>query len=233
MAKKEGIRKLFDNIAGDYDRLNHILSMNADKGWRKKAIKEILDTDKAMNILDVACGTGDFTIAIATKAPQGSMVTGLDLSEGMMKVGREKIRAAGVNARMVQGDCENLPYEENEFDRISVGFGVRNFEHLAIGLKEMHRVLKPNGKLVILELSIPSNPVIRWFYKIYFLKVLPVVGGWISGDRGAYSYLPASVMKFPAPERFVLMLKDAGFNEVSHRAFTFGICSMYVCTKTN
>lgn len=233
MAKKEGIRKLFDNIAGDYDRLNHILSMNADKGWRKKAIKEILDTDKAMNILDVACGTGDFTIAIAAKAPQGSMVTGLDLSEGMMKVGREKIRAAGVNARMVQGDCENLPYEENEFDRISVGFGVRNFEHLAIGLKEMHRVLKPNGKLVILELSIPSNPVIRWFYKIYFLKVLPVVGGWISGDRGAYSYLPASVMKFPAPERFVLMLKDAGFNEVSHRAFTFGICSMYVCTKTN
>lgn len=233
MAKKEGIRKLFDNIAGDYDRLNHILSMNADKGWRKKAIKEILDTDKAMNILDVACGTGDFTIAIAAKAPQGSMVTGLDLSEGMMKVGREKIRAAGVNARMVQGDCENLPYEENEFDRISVGFGVRNFEHLAIGLKEMHRVLKPNGKLVILELSIPSNPVIRWFYKIYFLKVLPVVGGWISGDRGAYSYLPASVLKFPAPERFVLMLKDAGFNEVSHRAFTFGICSMYVCTKTN
>ena len=115
MAKKEGIRKLFDNIAPDYDKLNHILSMNIDKGWRRKAVKELLDTQEPLNILDVACGTGDFTIEIAQKAPAGSKVTGIDLSEGMMKIGREKIKAAGVDAQMVQGDCEELPYADNTF----------------------------------------------------------------------------------------------------------------------
>ena len=231
MAKKEGIRKLFDNIAPDYDKLNHILSMNIDKGWRKKAVKEIVDTEYPLNILDVACGTGDFTIEIAQKAASGSTVTGIDLSEGMMKIGREKIAAAGVSAQMVQGDCENLPYGEGEFDRISVGFGVRNFEHLELGLSEMCRVLKQNGKLVVLELSVPSNALIRWCYKLYFLKILPAVGGWISGDRGAYEYLPASVLRFPAPHKFMGMMQDAGFNKVSHRSMTFGICRMYIGEK--
>ena len=231
MAKKEGIRKLFDNIAPDYDKLNHILSMNIDKGWRKKAVKELLDTNEPLNILDVACGTGDFTIEIAQKAPTGSKVTGIDLSEGMMKIGREKIKAAGVDAQMVQGDCEELPYADNTFHRISVGFGVRNFEHLEIGLQQMHRVITPGGKLVVLELSVPSNPVIRWCYKLYFLKILPTIGGWISGDRGAYEYLPASVLRFPAPDKFIAMLKDAGFSKVIHRSLTFGICRMYIGIK--
>lgn len=228
MAKKEGIRKMFDNIAPDYDKLNHILSLNIDKGWRKKAVKEIVNTDSPLNILDVACGTGDFTIEIAQKAPQGSTITGIDLSEGMMKIGREKIAAAGVNARMVQGDCENLPYDNGEFNRISVGFGVRNFEHLERGLSEMCRVLKQGGKLVILEFSVPTNPIIRWCYKFYFLKILPAIGGWISGNRAAYEYLPASVLHFPAPDVFMGMMKDAGFKEVKYRSLTFGICMMYI-----
>lgn len=228
MAKKEGIRNLFDRIAPDYDRLNHILSLNIDKGWRRKAVKEIVDCESPLNILDVACGTGDFTIEIARKMPKGSMVIGIDLSEGMMEIGREKIAEAGVRAEMIQGDCEALPFEDSVFDRISVGFGVRNFENLDKGLKEMNRVMKPGGKLVILELSVPSNPVLRWCYKLYFLKVLPLVGGWISGDRGAYEYLPASVLRFPAPDRFMEMMRKAGFRDVMHRSFTFGICRMYV-----
>ncbi len=231
MAKKEGIRKLFDNIAPDYDRLNHILSLNIDKGWRRKAVKEIIDSEQPMTILDVACGTGDFTIEIARKAAGGSRVTGIDLSEGMMKIGREKIKKAGVEAEMVQGDCEALPYDEGTFDRISVGFGVRNFEHLDVGLKEMCRVLKTDGKLVVLELSVPSNGFVRWCYKLYFLKILPAVGGWISGDRGAYEYLPASVLKFPAPEKFMEMMRKSGFKEVRHRSLTLGICRMYVGVK--
>lgn len=231
MAKKEGIRKLFDNIAPDYDKLNHILSLNIDKGWRRKAVKELLDTDQPLEILDVACGTGDFTIEIAQKAPAGSKITGIDLSEGMMKIGREKIKAAGVQAELVQGDCEELPYADGTFHRISVGFGVRNFEHLEIGLQQMYRVLERGGKLVILELSVPSNPVVRWCYKLYFLKVLPTIGGWISGDRGAYEYLPASVLRFPAPQKFMEMMQQAGFGKVLHKSLTLGICRMYIGIK--
>lgn len=231
MAKKEKIKSLFDNIAPDYDKLNHILSLNIDKGWRRKAVKEIADSAKPLTVLDVACGTGDFTIEIARKAAEGSSIIGIDLSEGMMKVGREKLKAAGIDATLEYGDCEALTYPGSSFDRVSVGFGVRNFEHLEIGLKEMYRVLKPGGKLVILELSVPSNPVIRWCYKLYFLRILPAIGGWVSGNRGAYKYLPASVLHFPAPDKFIPMLKEAGFGDVRHKAFTLGICRMYVGIK--
>lgn len=231
MAKKEGIRRLFDKIAPEYDRLNHILSLNIDKGWRKKAVREVADADAPLKVLDVACGTGDFTIEIARKLVPGSSIVGVDLSEGMMEVGREKIKAAGVAAEMVQGDCEALSFEDGSFDRVAVGFGVRNFEHLDLGLSEMYRVLAKNGKLVVLELSIPSNAFVRWCYKLYFLKILPVIGGWISGDRGAYEYLPASVLRFPAPEKFMQMMKEAGFGKVSHKSFTLGICRMYVGVK--
>lgn len=231
MAKKEKIKSLFDNIAPDYDKLNHILSLNIDKGWRKKAVRKIVDNEHPLNVLDVACGTGDFTIEIARKAAKGSRITGIDLSEGMMKVGREKIESAGIEATLEYGDCEALTYPDNSFDRVSVGFGVRNFEHLSVGLKEMHRVLKPGGKLVILELSVPSNLVIRWCYKLYFLKILPAIGGMVSGNRNAYEYLPASVLHFPAPDKFIPMLKEAGFGEVEHKALTFGICRMYIAIK--
>lgn len=222
---------MFDRIAPDYDRLNHIMSLNIDKGWRRKAVKEVADTGNPLQVLDIACGTGDFTIEIARKLAEGSKVTGIDLSEGMMQVGREKMSKAGVTAEMVQGDCEDLPYPDNSFDRISVGFGVRNFEHLEIGLKEMYRVLKPEGKLVILELSIPENPVVRWCYKLYFLHMLPKIGGWISGEKGAYNYLPASVLKFPAPAKFAQLLDDTGFKHIKTRSLTFGICQMYTGIK--
>lgn len=156
---------------------------------------------------------------------------GIDLSEGMLEVGRSKCAEKGIEADLQQGDCEAMPYSEGEFDRIGVGFGVRNFENLPKGLSEMYRVLKKDGRLVILELSVPSNSFIRWCYKLYFLKILPAIGGWISGNRSAYEYLPASVLQFPAPDKFMQMMTDAGFSNVQHRSFTFGICRMYIGTK--
>lgn len=231
MGKKEGIRRLFNSIASDYDWLNHILSLNIDKGWRRKAVKEIADKDSPVKVLDVACGTGDFTIEIARKVAAGSEVIGVDISEGMMEIGKEKILKAGVAAEMSIADCEALPYDQNTFDRIAVGFGVRNFEHLDLGLREMCRVLKPDGKLVILELSLPSNRFVRGCYMLYFQKILPMVGGFLSGDRGAYEYLRTSVLRFPAPDKFIEMLKSAGFEQVEHRPLTFGICRMYICHK--
>ena len=223
MAKKEGVQIMFDTIAPDYDKLNHILSLNVDKGWRKKAVRQIIDTDAPLRILDVACGTGDFLIEIAEKANKESLLQGIDISEEMMKIGREKIKKNGFTAKLEQADCEALPFDNDTFDRISVGFGVRNFEHLSLGIKEMCRVLKPNGKLVILELSVPTNPFIRWCYKLYFLKILPAIGGWVSGDKGAYKYLPASVLKFPAPPVFIDIMKEAGFKTVIHKPLTLGI----------
>lgn len=232
MAKKEGIKRLFDNIAPDYDKLNHILSLNIDKGWRKRAVREITDVSAAQNILDVACGTGDFTIEIARCAAAGSRIVGIDISEGMLEIGREKVKRASLtNVEMFEGDCEALQYEDSSFDRISVGFGVRNFEHLEIGLGEMYRVLVKGGKLVILELSVPSNAFLRWCYKLYFLRILPAIGGFVSGNRGAYEYLPASVLNFPAPDRFIAMMKAAGFAVVEQTPLTFGICRMYVGKK--
>lgn len=231
MAKKEGVKKMFDNIAPDYDRLNHILSLNIDKNWRKKAVRELADEARPLNVLDVACGTGDFTIEIARKVPQGSTVVGVDISDGMIAVGLEKLAKLGIDATLKVADCEALPYEDNTFDRISVGFGVRNFEHLELGLSEMYRVLAPGGKLVILELSVPSNAFIRWCYKLYFLKILPFIGGLVSGDRSAYEYLPASVLRFPAPDKFMSIMKSAGFDVVEHRALTLGVCRMYIGKK--
>ena len=231
MAKKEGVRKMFDNIAPEYDRLNHILSLNIDKRWRTKAVRELADEPRPLKVLDVACGTGDFTIEIARKVAPGSEVLGVDISEGMIAVGMDKIAKSGVDASMHVADCEALPYDENAFDRISVGFGVRNFEHLQLGLSEMCRVLKKDGKLIILELSVPSNAVIRWFYKLYFLHILPAVGGAVSGNKSAYKYLPASVLNFPGPDKFIPMMKEAGVAEVKHKAFTLGICRMYIGIK--
>ena len=231
MAKKEGVKKMFDNIAPDYDKLNHILSLNIDKRWRKKAVRELADEPRPLKVLDVACGTGDFTIEIAQKVSKGSEVLGVDISDGMIAVGVEKLAKLGMDVKLEVADCEALPYEDNTFDRISVGFGVRNFEHLELGLSEMYRVLTPGGKLVILELSVPSNAFIRWCYKLYFLKILPFIGGLVSGNRGAYEYLPASVLRFPAPDKFMSMMKEAGFDVVEHTSLTMGVCRMYVGKK--
>ena len=149
----------------------------------------------------------------------------------MLQIGRDKCSKEGITADLQTGDCEAMPYKDETVDRIGVAFGVRNFENLPKGLTEMLRVLKPEGKLVILELSIPRNPIIRWCYKLYFLKILPAIGGWVSGNRGAYEYLHTSVLRFPAPDKFIAMLKAAVFESVEHKSLTFGICRMYICKK--
>lgn len=233
MPRKEKIREMFDDISKDYDRLNHILSLDIDAGWRRKAVREIICPGKRLDILDVACGTGDFSICIANADKEGSLVTGIDISEGMLEVGRKKTAAAGLDGkvRLTAGDCEKMSFEDCSFDRVSVAFGVRNFENLEAGLKEMLRVLKPGGKAVILELSVPSSGILRALYKMYFLHILPAIGGMVSGNRGAYRYLPASVLRFPSPERFTSIMEDCGYSHVARKSFTMGICRMYVGTK--
>ena len=229
MPKKEKVQQMFDNIAPTYDRLNHLMSMNVDKLWRRHALKEIAD-GTPQRILDVACGTGDSTISIARAAAEGTTVTGADISEGMMALVMEKAEKAGVGDRidLQVADGENLPYGEGTFDRVTCAFGIRNFEHKEKGLQEFLRVLRPGGRAVILELSVPQNKVVRWVYDLYFLHILPWVGGSISGDKAAYKYLPASVHNFPAPKDFCEMMEAAGFRSVRCKTFTLGLCRMYV-----
>ncbi len=229
MPKKENIQKMFDDIAPEYDKLNHIMSFEIDKGWRKKAVRKLVDTDKSLEILDVACGTGDFSIEIAKKTKIGSHITGVDLSSGMLEIGKKKVNDLGLSEKikLEQGDCEHLRFPEQSFDRVSAAFGVRNFENLETGLKEMRRVLKTGGKIVILELSVPDNKLLLALYKIYTLRLLPAIGGVISGNRGAYEYLPSSVIKFPKPEKFKDLMSRCGFKNIKSRSFTFGVCRMY------
>lgn len=229
MPKKEGIRELFDDIAVKYDRFNHISSFGADRSWRRKAVREIADTKTPIRVLDVATGTADFAIAVTRKAAAGTQVTGIDLSEAMLEVGRAKCQ--GLPIELEVGDAENLRFEDETFDRVCVAFGVRNFENLMQGLREMRRVLKPGGKLVILELSYPKNRLIFSFYKFYSLKVLPKIGAGMTGNTGAFTYLPDSILKFPLPEKFIPMLREAGFSTVRARQFMFGVCRMYCAVR--
>lgn len=228
MAKKNFIIQLFDDIAPTYDKLNHLLSMNIDKQWRKKAVRTICQK-QPQTALDIACGTGDFAIALAQAGIPH--VTGIDISEGMLEVGRKKVAALGLNIDMKVDDCEQLNMADGSVDAISAAFGVRNFEHLQKGLEEMHRVLRNDGFVCILELSVPQNPVLCWIYKLYFMHVLPFFGGLISGNRSAYEYLPNSVLNFPKPDKFCSMLSDAGFKQVKSRSLTFGLCRMFTGVK--
>lgn len=232
MKKKEKIREMFDGIAPSYDRLNHLLSLGVDRLWRKRSLKAIVDGTQ-QQILDVACGTGDSTIAIAAAAAPGSVVTGVDISEGMMSLLMRKAAREGVHdrIRLLRADAEALPFDEAAFHRVNCAFGVRNFERKDLALSEFHRVLKPGGKAVVLELSVPDKRFLRRLYDLYFLHVLPWVGGVISGNKAAYRYLPASVHAFPAPESFCDLMQDAGFSDVYFKSFTFGLCRMYVGTK--
>ena len=227
------IEELFNSIADDYDRLNHLLSLGTDRRWRRLALKIFVVPGKAQDILDVACGTGDFSIDIAAAASADTIVTGIDLSDGMLNVMREKVAHKGLGGRirMLQGNCENLPFADSGFDCVTIAFGIRNFEHREVALREILRVLRPGGKLVILELSVPENPVLRWGYNLYFTHILPLVGGMISGDRAAYRYLPASVLKFPGRKEWMATMTSCGYRNVTHKAFTFGVCRMYTGTK--
>lgn len=235
MPKKEKVRDMFDGIAADYDRLNHIMSLDVDRAWRRKALDRIVAPD-VRRILDLACGTGDFSVAMAKRLRSRSLdarVTGVDLSEGMLAVMREKVAREDLQdmISIEQGDGENLHFGDASFDRVTIAFGIRNFENREKGLREMFRVLRPGGRVVILELSVPENAFFRWCYNLYFLHILPLVGGRLSGDRAAYRYLPASVLHFPGRWAFMETMRECGFADVEHKALTFGICRLYVGTK--
>ena len=223
---------MFNDIAPSYDRLNHLMSLGIDNIWRKKALKEIVDGTQ-QQILDVACGTGDSTIAIAKAMEPGGRVTGIDISAGMMEPLMRKAAHEGVHDRikLLQADALQMPFEADSFHRVTCAFGIRNFEDRKKGLAEFLRVLKPGGKAVILELGIPDKPFIKTLYDIYFRHILPLIGGLISGNRAAYRYLPESVYAFPRPEAFCAMMERAGFHNVRHRNFTFGLCRLFIGEK--
>ncbi|MBO4446537.1 MAG: bifunctional demethylmenaquinone methyltransferase/2-methoxy-6-polyprenyl-1,4-benzoquinol methylase UbiE [Bacteroidales bacterium] len=229
------IAEMFDSIAPDYDRLNHILSLGTDRCWRKRAVRAITNPAVVQNILDISCGTGDFSILAARSANPESTVTGLDISAGMLAVMKEKLREEGLagKVQMVLGDAAALPFSDNSFDSVSIAFGIRNMADRPGVLREVLRVLKPHGKLVILELSTPQAPVIHQLYCLYFKHILPIIGGMVSGDKAAYRYLPASVLAFPKKEEWLRTMGECGFSEVAHRAFSFGICRMYIGNKPN
>jgi len=227
MAKKEVVKEIFNDIAPHYDLLNHLLSVNIDKGWRKKAMRYI-EAGEKQRLLDVACGTGDFSIAASRCGVR--QVIGVDISAKMIEVGRKKVDALGLSEviDLRSGDSEQLEFEDAFFDVVTVAFGVRNFEHLEAGLKEMRRVLKPGGKVIILEFSMPEHFPLKHLYRFYFRHILPAVGGWISGNKGAYTYLPESVMKFPQGQAFLDILRQCGFSYARQRKLSFGIASLYV-----
>lgn len=231
-SKKEQVEIMFDNIAPTYDKLNHIMSLNIDRVWRRRVMR-IVRRAKAHKIMDVATGTGDLAIAMAKRVDR-TQILGVDLSEEMLAVARRKVEKQGLEERIMlaKGDAENLDMVSSEsIDAATVAFGVRNFENIERGLSEIYRTLKPGGKLVVLEFSMPKNRLVRWVYSQYAHRLLPRIGGMISKDKKAYTYLPDSVEEFPAPERFAEILHGVGFKSVKTRSQSFGIAYIYDATK--
>lgn len=229
--KKEQVRAMFDGIARRYDLLNHLLSLGVDRGWRRRVVRAVR-AERPRSVLDMATGTADLAIMLAKSCP-GARVVGVDLSERMLAVGRSKVERESLSERieLVQGDAESAAYGREAFDAATVAFGVRNFEHLELGLQEMYRVLKTGGKVIILEFSMPEHFPMKQLYRFYFCHILPTIGGWISGNKGAYTYLPESVMKFPQGETFLQIMRDCGFQHPVRRKLSFGIASLYVGEK--
>jgi len=229
-SKKEQVAEMFDNISHRYDFLNHFLSLGIDKLWRKKAVNILRPSDPKM-ILDVATGTGDFALECLSLNPQ--KIYGIDISNGMLEKGREKItkRKEDQRIELKYGDSENIPFEDDTFDAITVAFGVRNFENLEKGLTDMRRVLKKGGKAVILEFSKPKAFPIKQIYNFYFHKVLPFIGKIVSKDASAYTYLPESVEAFPEGATFEGILKKLDYNLDRTHSLFFGIASIYVVQK--
>lgn len=230
LGKKEQVALMFNNISPKYDLLNHMLSLGIDIRWRKKAIKQLISI-KPKSILDVATGTADF--AIQSLALDPDKVIGVDISTGMLDVGKEKIKKKNLEhiISLEAGDSENLQFEDNNFDAVIVAFGVRNFENLENGLTNMYRVLKENGKVVILEFSKPTSFPFKQIYNFYFKSILPNIGNVISKDNSAYTYLPESVQAFPDGSKFLDILNKTGFNQTECIPLTFGICSIYTGVK--
>ena len=230
LSKKGQVEKMFNNISKEYDILNRVISFGIDVSWRKKIVK-ILKSKNPSMILDVATGTGD--LAIAMVETNAKKIIGLDISKGMLDVGIEKIKDKNLNHTidMVIGDSENLKYEDNFFDAVTVSFGVRNFESLDSGLKEIFRVLKPNGSLVILETSNPTKFPFKQIYTFYSKFILPTIGKIFSKDKLAYNYLSESSAEFPFGEKFNNILKKIGFTNVVDFPQTFGVATIYVASK--
>ena len=229
--KAAQVETMFDNIAPTYDRLNHRLSWNIDKGWRRKAIRQ-LEPYRPQTMLDIATGTGDFAI-LAAQMLQPQRLIGADISEGMMAVGRKKVEAAGLAdiITLERQDCLALTYPDASFDAVTAAFGIRNFADLDRGLREMQRVLRPGGHLSIVELTTPVKFPMRQLFWLYSHAVLPVYGRLVSKDRQAYTYLTRTIEAFPQGERMVQILRDAGFSEAAFRRLTFGICTLYTAVK--
>ncbi len=230
LSKKAQVAEMFNNIAGRYDFLNHFLSMGIDKGWRKKAIAEVVEI-RPDAVLDVATGTGDMAIATATIHP--CKIMGVDIADQMLEIGRKKISAKKLqdNITLQTGDSEQMPFADKSFDAVMCAYGVRNFEHLEAGLSEMSRVLRPGGKVVILEFSHPGSFPVKQLYNFYFRYILPVLGKWLSKNARAYSYLHESVMAFPEGKQFCEILEKCGFKEAKHRSLTFGVTTIYTAIK--
>ncbi len=230
-SKREQIAEMFDNVSPKYDFLNHLLSGGIDFWWRKKAIS-MLRAEKPQLILDIATGTGDLAVE-AVKQLKPKKVIGVDISEGMLSFGREKMKKLGLEDKieLQMGDSEKLQFENNTFDAVIVSFGVRNFENLEKGLTDMCRVTKSGGTCVVMEFSNPKTPIIKQLYNFYNATILPFIGRLVSKDSSAYSYLPESVKAFPEGENFLRVFEKAGFSQTKCIPLTFGVCSIYVGKK--
>ena len=231
-AHARAVREMFSGIAGRYDLLNHVLSLNIDKAWRRKVhaeIQEILNNKNAV-VLDVACGTGDLSIELDRGS--AARVIGTDFCRPMLKVAKEKTVATNARIPYIEADAMNLSFADDTFDALTIAFGLRNLANFSVGLHELHRVLKPGGRIAILEFSSPIVPGFRQLFNFYFAHVLPRIGGAVSGSRGAYEYLPDSVAKFPDQKTLVSMMEQTGFTAVKYQNLTGGIAALHSGTKT-
>lgn len=230
LGKKEQVTQMFDTISGNYDDLNRVISFGIDVKWRKNVLKLVAD-QKPATILDIATGTGDLAILMASTTAE--KIVGLDISAGMLEVGKKKVAAKNLNHKieMVLGDSENIPFEDHYFDAITVGFGVRNFENLELGFSEILRVLKPGGRFVILETSVPTKFPFKQGYHLYTKYILPLIGKLFSKDKVAYSYLSESASHFPYGEALNNILRKVGFINVKHQPQTFGVATIYSASK--
>ena len=231
LSKKEQVADMFDNIAYRYDFLNRFLSVGIDITWRKKAIKQLKDINPK-KILDVATGTADVAIMTA-RILQPEKIIGIDISDGMLNVGRKKIAKLGLEnlIELLNGDSETIKFDDNSFDAVTVAFGVRNFQHLEKGLMEIKRVLKPGGKLVVLEFSKPKTAIVKQLYNVYMNSVAPGLGKMFSKNCNAYKYLDESIKKFPEGENFTTILDNLGYTNTYCKPLSFGICSLYCGIK--
>ena len=230
--KANPIQDMFNAVAPRYDLLNGLLSVGVDKYWRKRAVEELKPlTDRVF--LDVATGTADIALEITHGNDSSTRVVGIDFSTAMLELGKAKVKSQNRQASisLLPGTAENLPLKSDNFDGAISAFGARNFADINLGIHEIHRVLKPRGKIVILEFSFPNSSILQWLYRLYFERVLPLLGRFISGHKSAYSYLPDSVSSFPKGDAFASILKKAGFESIEFKELTFGIVTLYTGYK--